>query len=265
MAVLTAAALASVCSLDTSAQSSKQPAKTAKKSPPAEDTPAEENAAAPAKKKKQDPVEAQRAIENAHKLLQGGKAEQAVQALTATLSGGNLPPALMAKALYLRGIAQRQQSKPALAISDLTSALWLKGGLAEADRADAVKQRAAAYSDAGLTETGEPAPATPGGKERQASSKSWGATTSPDAGSSSSQGTNWFNNLFGIGQATPTPASNPPPSPPPFAAASDGLDHKVRSPAACRASYAGAAAARVDGVVQQDQGEGREGGERSRG
>ena len=57
--------------------------------------------------------------------------------------------------LYLRGIAYRQQSKPALAISDLTSALWLKGGLGETDRADALKQRSAAYADAGLTETGE--------------------------------------------------------------------------------------------------------------
>ena len=92
----------------------------------------------------------------------------------------------MAKALYLRGVAYRQQGKPAQAISDLTSALWLKGGLADSDRADAIKQRTAAYGDAGLTETGEAVAAAPAAKERQASTKGWGATTSPDEGSSSS-------------------------------------------------------------------------------
>ncbi len=59
------------------------------------------------------------------------------------MAGGNLPPAIMARALYMRGVAYRQQSKPAQAISDLTSALWLKGGLAAEDRADALKQRPA--------------------------------------------------------------------------------------------------------------------------
>ena len=80
-------------------------------------------------KKRQDPVEAQRAIEAALKLLEAGKSDQAAQALTTVLGGGNLPPAIMAKALLYRGIAYRQQKKPAQAIADLTSALWLKGGL----------------------------------------------------------------------------------------------------------------------------------------
>ena len=106
------------------------------------------------KKKKQDPAEAQRAIDAALKLLEAGKADQAAQALTAVLGGGNLPPAIMAKALLYRGIAYRQQKKPAQAIADLTSALWLKGGLSEADRADALRQRTAAYQEAGLAESG---------------------------------------------------------------------------------------------------------------
>ena len=108
------------------------------------------------KRKKQDPVEAQRAIEGAVKLLESGKAEQAVQALTTTISGGNLPPAIMAKALLYRGMAYRQQQKPAQAISDITGALWLKGGLSPTDRTNALQQRAAAYQEAGLTESGEP-------------------------------------------------------------------------------------------------------------
>ena len=82
-----------------------------------------------AKAKKQDPVEAQRAIEAASKLLKSGKAEQAVQSLSTTMAGGNLPPAILAKALYVRGLAYREQRMLAHAISDLNSALWLKGGL----------------------------------------------------------------------------------------------------------------------------------------
>jgi hypothetical protein len=82
--------------------------------------------------------------------------------LTATLAGGNLPPAIMAKALLYRGVAYRQQNKPAQAIADLTSALWLKGGLSDSDRKDALGHRRSAYQEAGLSESGEPiTPAVP--------------------------------------------------------------------------------------------------------
>src|SRR5262245_58236362 len=54
-----------------------------------------------APKKKHDPAEAQRAVNNAAKLIDAGKTEQAVQVLSATLTGGNLPPAVMARALLL--------------------------------------------------------------------------------------------------------------------------------------------------------------------
>ena len=109
LAVLAAAALASVCVLGSRVEA-QQAAKTAK-APANRPHPKQRKtmtrrsqAKAPAKKKRQDPVEAQRAIDAADKLLQGGKAEQAAQALTATLAGGNLPPAIMARALYMRGI-----------------------------------------------------------------------------------------------------------------------------------------------------------------
>ena len=62
----------------------------------------------------------------------------------------------MAKALLYRGIAYRQQKKPAQAIADLTSALWLKGGLGGDDRTDAMRQRASAYQEAGLADSGGP-------------------------------------------------------------------------------------------------------------
>jgi hypothetical protein len=138
-------------------------------------------------RKRQDPAEAQRAIEAALKQVKAGRAEQAVQAMTATLSGGNLPPAIMAKALYARGLAHRQQGRPAQAISDLNSALWLKGGLGSEDRVEATKERSAAYADAGLGGRGEPegpAPKTAGG--------------------------NWLSGLFGAGSSAPATA---PPAP----------------------------------------------------
>lgn len=145
-----------------------------------------------AKVKKQDPAEAQRAIEAATKLLSAGRADQAVQALSATLAGGNLPPAVLAKAFYLRGMAYRQQKKPAQAISDLTSALWLNGGLGGEERADATKQRVAAYADAGLTERGE-AVTTAAAEEPAPSAKKTSST--------------WLSKIFS--QPEP-PAASPP-------------------------------------------------------
>jgi hypothetical protein len=214
MAAFAAAVLVPSYALDLHAQQAKRPASTAKTQAPNKQpggADGEAQAKAAAQKKRQDPAEAQRAIETANKLIQTGKAEQATQTLTATLAGGNLPPAIMAKALYLRGIGYRKQNKPAQAISDLTSALWLKGGLAEDERADATKQRSAAYADAGLTETGEPVAASPVAKERQASTKGWGTTTSSESSNNSAPpGGNWFKDWFGGFQANSSQSSSSP-------------------------------------------------------
>jgi cell division septation protein DedD len=140
----------------------------------------------PKAKKKQDPAEAQRVIDAALRQLQAGKTAEAVQAVTAAMAAGNLPPAIMAKALYVRGVAYRRQGRSAQAISDLTAALWMKGGLGGDERDDAIKEKAAAYAEAGLADPGEsrPAPKSAGG------------------------GGNWLSGLFGGGQ-------EPPPRPPP--------------------------------------------------
>ncbi len=106
--------------------------------------------------KKVDPAAAQRLVEAGIKSFDAGKFEPAVQSLSAALRGGGLPAPQMAKALYYRGIAYRKQGKPAQAISDLTSALWLKGGLNETERAQAMENRAAAYREAGIGD--QPAP-----------------------------------------------------------------------------------------------------------
>ena len=153
-------------------------------------------------KKRQDPAEAQRAIEAALKQVQAGRADQAVQAMTATLSAGNLPPALMAKALYVRGLAYRRQGRSAQAISDLNSALWLKGGLGGEDRVEATNERSVAYADAGL-----------GGREPD---------SAPDSAPAPKTGGNWLSGLFGTSAPAsepPAPARQPtPPAPPPRAA-----------------------------------------------
>lgn len=110
----------------------------------------------PQKPKQRDPAEAQRAIDNGVKLLQSGKVEPAISTFSAVIAAGNLPPPLMAKALFHRGQAYRKAGKPAQAISDLQSALWLKGGLVEPERAEAIQARIEAYREAGLPDQSTP-------------------------------------------------------------------------------------------------------------
>jgi cell division septation protein DedD len=190
--------------------SSPKAAKAAPKKAPEEaqqaaddDEPEELKPEAKPKRKKQDPVEAQRGIEAAAKLIEGGRAEQAVQSLTNIIAGGNLPPASMARALLYRGMAYRQQQKPAQAISDISAALWVKGGLSPADRASAQQQRTAAYHEAGLTETGEALPR----KERA----STGSTGTETAGSSESGG--FWGNWFGGGGSSSSSSQTVQPKP----------------------------------------------------
>lgn len=90
------------------------------------------------------------AFESGVKSYQAGKYEPAVSQISEALKLGGLPANDMARALYVRGLAYKKQNKPGLAISDLTSALWLKNGLSEADRQTAMAERADAYKQAGL-------------------------------------------------------------------------------------------------------------------
>ena len=84
------------------------------------------------------------------KAFDTGKAKTAITSLSSALRQGGLPPQKMAKALFYRGVAYRKQGKPAQAISDLTSAVWIKGGLSDADRVAALDERKVAYKEAGL-------------------------------------------------------------------------------------------------------------------
>lgn len=188
-------------------KSTKSTKKTAKKASDAEQNTDEQGQT----RKKQDPAEAAKAIEAAQKMIEGGKADAAATSLTATLSAGNLPPGMMARALLYRGTANRQLQKPALAIQDLTQALWIKGGLTESDRAEALRQRSAAYADAGVGDSGTFASAGTASGNRTASNDA--VTTGSNASAqSASSGSGWniFGNLFGQ-----SPASAPPPVPAP--------------------------------------------------
>lgn len=195
------------------AQSTKPAKKTAKKAPDAEQDKDEQGQP---KKKRQDPAEAAKAIDAAHKLIESGKAEAAANSLTATLTAGNLPPGMMARALYYRGTANRQLQKPALAIQDLTQALWIKGGLTDSDRAEALRQRQAAYADAGVGDSGTFASAGTSPGNRVASSEA--VTTGSNAPQSGFAGGGWniFGNLFGSSSSSaPAPAPTAAPAPPP--------------------------------------------------
>ena len=200
------------------AQPAQKAAKAAKKKPATKE--------AKAKTEKKDPAAAQQQIDAGIASLNAGKAEVAVQHFTSALTGGNLPSNLMARAQYQRGLAYRKLAKPALAISDLTQALWLKNGLNETERADALQNRIAAYRDAGLPDQDDGAGAT----AKSAPVRTAQADTAAPVSSTSSIGSsktpagfapapesqpaaggggigNFFGNLFGGSSAAPQQAA----------------------------------------------------------
>ena len=129
-------------------------------------------AAAEAAQKQKEAEAAKRAYDAGIKSYSAGKFEPAVQSLSGALRGGGLSSQDMARGLYYRGLAYKKQAKPGLAISDLTSALWLKNGLNDADRQSATTERAEAYKMAGLGDgnsgTETVAVADPNGKQQTA-------------------------------------------------------------------------------------------------
>lgn len=168
---------------------------------------------------KKDPAVALRSLETGIKSYEIGKLDPAVQSLTSALAGG-LPSQQMARALYYRGLAFRKQAKPAQAISDLTSAIWLKGGLADAERASAIESRAAAYREAGLgepapvgdvTRTAAPVVATSTSAETKPSVPAANRQTATATAEPSSGGVGgFFSGLFGGGSAASTSAEAAP-------------------------------------------------------
>lgn len=126
-----------------------------------------------------DTAAAQRAYAAGSKSFEAGDMAAAEQQLSVALAGGGLPSAQMARALYLRGAASRRLGKPAQAISDLTTAVWLKGGLSDVDKAKATEERQLAYREAGLGDTPPPIGASP---LDQSTKSAAGTATVPTAG-----------------------------------------------------------------------------------
>jgi hypothetical protein len=94
--------------------------------------------------------ETDRTLDGAAKSLEAGNADAAMTALEGVLAGGGLSNAHMARALYLRGLAHRKKGRPAQAIADLSSAVWLKDGLSEKDRAAALGARSEVSREVGV-------------------------------------------------------------------------------------------------------------------
>lgn len=167
---------------------------------------------------KKDPADARKDVISGVKAFEKGKLDEAIALLTKGLKSGGLPSADTAKALYYRGLANRRSGRPAQAISDLTSSVWLKDGLSEDERKTALENRSAAYAEAGLKDPGMADPAS-GGKasgpaqvaSKTGSSSSSSSSTSSSSSSGSSGGPlsgvgNFFSGLFGSG-SSPAQAS----------------------------------------------------------
>ena len=181
----------------------------------------------------------QQAFDAGIKAYGAGKFPDAQRAFEAAVRGG-LPASQMPRLLYYRGLTFRKLGKPGFAISDLTSALWLKGGLSEAERADAIKARALAYNEAGISDVppvpqssyASP-PAMPGKGDSSATQTAMAggdsgtsatisnapAAPAPESGSSGGIG-GFFSNIFGGGSSSSEPAPSAVPASAPTQAAS---------------------------------------------
>lgn len=103
------------------------------------------------------------ALDKARRALAEGKFDAARALAEAVLGAGQKEPRNMARALAIRGEARLGLGKLAEAISDLDSALWVKGGLAGSDREAAVAAKSQAMQQSGLAAADPPAtrPARP--------------------------------------------------------------------------------------------------------
>jgi len=153
-------------------------------------------------------------LDKARHALDEGKPQTAKQLADAILVSEKTDTHGMARALAIRGEAYVQLGRPAEAISDLDSALWLKGGLAGRERELASAARTRAMQTAGGPAGGAPvARAHPSSHaaptERTSQPHGWtntvtAASDAPSGSGNSSGGgiSGFFSNLFGGGQST---------------------------------------------------------------
>lgn len=94
--------------------------------------------------------DAEASLDKARRALTEGKAETAQQLASAVLISNNKDARNTARALAIRGEAYLNQGRPAEAIADLESALWVKGGLSGEERAVATAARSKAMQSGGI-------------------------------------------------------------------------------------------------------------------
>lgn len=188
----------------------------------------------PSASKKKDPNVSIKALDTGKKAYSAGKYKSAVDSLTKALKNGGLSPPKMATAYYYRGLSQKKQNKPAQALSDLTVAVWVKGGLSPNDRAAAMQARNEVYRAAGLGDEAPPianAVGTPSPSSQKQTAAAQPApapaatpnqppATAPSAGAAASPP---------VWQAAPNATA---PAPPPTPAAPTSVAAAVQPPAA---------------------------------
>ncbi len=94
--------------------------------------------------------DAEAAIDKARRALDEGKADVAQQFADSVLTSANKDARSTARALAVRGEAYLGQGRPAEALADLESALWVKDGLQGSERSSATMARGKAMEQAGL-------------------------------------------------------------------------------------------------------------------
>ncbi len=96
------------------------------------------------------PLNARRSVIEGIKSFEARKYADAVTSLSIAMQGEGLTAKDTAKALFYRGRAYKQLKKFPEAIADLTSAMWLKDGLSDAERQQAEADRKASYAGVGV-------------------------------------------------------------------------------------------------------------------
>lgn len=187
---------------------------------------------------KVQPADGRKGVIAGIKSYEAGRMDNAISTLTKAIGGGGLSSQDLAKALYYRGLASSRSGKSAQAIADLTSAVWMKGGLSPSEQKTALETRAKAYAAVGVKDPGPPTtsvgaplpktaaslptkaaakvasstPATPGSFKTNVNKPAAPAPVGSASGAQASSGNplsgvgNFFSGLFG-GSSSSKPAS----------------------------------------------------------
>ncbi|WP_414462638.1 SPOR domain-containing protein [Hyphomicrobium sp. DY-1] len=130
---------------------------------------------------------AKKAYDAGLKAYAAGKFKPSIEQLSVAIKSGKLSSPELAKAMFTRGRAYKKDNQAGLAISDLTSAIWLKNGLSPDEQKSAMAERSEAYSMAGLSDTGsrpdQRVIGTPAVASAPASNVTANAAPGPNAGS----------------------------------------------------------------------------------